>query len=233
MAVYLNGTSQYLSGGPTVPSIATNWSCSVWVYSTNFSADAVIAGVSNSGGLGLGVPDSATLQAVFYTVNAYTSDALSLSATTWNHFLFTKNGSTLSYKVNNVSKGSDTVASFVAAASGGLYVGARNSGGTADKFLPGRIAELAFWDADVSASSGTLYTGAAAGAPATDVGTPTYYWPLDTDGTATVGGFDLTPQGSPSFTTHASAGLTISGGGGGSSFKAAWLPRNQSSIGSR
>lgn len=217
MAVYLNGTSQYLSGGPTVPSIATNWSFAAWVYMANFTNDAIVAGVANSGGIGIGIPDSSKLQIVFYTVDAYASDALTLSANTWTHILFCKNGSTLSYYVNGVAKGSDTVASFVAASSGGLFIGARNSGGSPDKYMPGRLAEVAIWDSDVSGSIATLYTGAAAGAPATSVGTPTHYWPLDTDGTATSGGSNLTAQGSPSFTTHASAGLTISGGGGSSS----------------
>lgn len=214
MSVTLNGTTQYLSGGPTFTTLPTNWSVAAWFQLSSFAALQIIAGVTNSGGWGLGAPDSGRIRKTWYTVNDYDSDAISLSANTWVHVLLVKAGSTLSYYVNGAAKGTDALGTYVSGGAQGIYLGARNAGGPAS-YLGGKLAEVAIWDADVSGSIATLYTGAAAGAPATDVGTPVHYWPLVSDGTATIGGFNLTAQNSPTFASHATDGLTISGGGGG------------------
>lgn len=225
MSVTLNGTTQYFSGGPTFTTLPTNWSIAAWVQVTGFAAIQLIAGVTNSGGWGLSIPDSGRIRNTWYTVNDYDSDAITLSANTWVHVLVVKAGSTLSYYVNATARGTDALGTYVSGGAQGIYLGARNSSGSAANFLGGKLAEVAIWDSDVSGSVATLCSGAATGAAPNTVGTPAHYWPLVSDGTATLGGFDLTAQASPTFASHATDGLTITGGGGGSSTTPPPFPR--------
>lgn len=214
MAAYLNGSTQYFSNGPPFSAVGANFAIAFWFYTPTYAVPQICIGLTSSGGLGASVLSAAQVELTFYTVSDY-DFGTSLAVNTWHHIAFNKVGSTLTAYVDGASIGSLGVGTFVAPSGGNAFIGARNNGGP-DNYVNGRLAEMAIWNADISSQITALRSGAAAGSAPNNIGiTPAYYWPLDTDGTATLGGLNLTAVNSPSFTTHAAAGLTITGGGGG------------------
>lgn len=112
-----------------------------------------------------------------------------------------------------------------------LTIGARHTdGGAADLFLPGTVCEAHIYNAALTSSDvTTLLTTAPDGG---GIASWVDGWTLADASTLTsIGGTrTLTAVGSP---TTGSVTLPYTRSGGGGSFKAAWIPRQHSFIGSR
>ena len=221
MAGYFTAaTPSYLSAGPVV-NIGTDWTFATWLY-YDTGTDHGIAGRRNgSAGWAIYQVNDGELSFGFFGTDIYTWTFTSI-AFGWHHICVRKSGTTATLYIDGVSKGDKTVGTYNTLASDPLFAGCWRNADLGTPFVDdpnnGRLAEMALWDSalDPSTQINTgLYTGAAAGKAPNAIGTaPAHYWPLDTDATATVGGTNFT-NNNVTFTTHATAGLTITGGASG------------------
>lgn len=220
MAITLNGSSQYLSGGP-IYNPGSTFSMAIWVQRGSLASTLFAMGRADGGGsYGWSFPCTANTDNEvwkFVYTNGIGDDAFTqapnIGTNTWAHFLYVRNGTSRKCWLNGTLKLNATGdPSYQTGASYGLFIGARNVGGSPANYWNGKLAEAAIWDgADVSAAITHLYTGAAAGKAANhaDVGTtPTYYWTLDNTADGAVGGVNLT-NNSGTLAAHSTDSLTI------------------------
>ena len=223
MALTTNGTSQYLSAGPEYNFGATCTSISWWNQRSVSVVNSDGMGRSNAGGdrgwllCRTNTTDNSEFKVTMLGGSGSSAWTIggSWSLNTWRHFLyvFVASGNHHYLYEDGTLISDNTAAGAYGTALTGipLYVGASNQNGTPTGYFGGKTAELAIWDnVDVSSLVGQLRTGATAGKAPNNIGSdPTYYWPLISNGNATLGGVNFTDNASPGWDSSAHTGLTI------------------------
>lgn len=221
-----NGTSDFGASASAINLSATSvGTYCAWLWWDSFSSGDDRALDHNPGGTPRVEwnPDSgAALIRMTYVGNVGATDAevtANPTAAAWHHYCVVYDisaasneveaiyidGSSVSVTRNNNSNNTSALPNTT------LYL--MSNTGVAN-FGAGRMAELTVWNVKLTSGNVTSLYGGGVGAacvnPATVGSGPSFYWPLDTNGTATIGGINITLTG----TTTAAHPCGVAGGGG-------------------
>ena len=148
-SIYLNGSS-YLtvpySSDINLSTGAPNWTVELWIYPTSLAASAslllkdyvfgstfpIYGGFLNTNG-------TITWYASNGVANQFVTTSIAVSANTWNHLAFVRNGATATIYVNGVSGGSFTISTAMTDNGGPLYIGAYSTPGG---YFPGYFSNI-------------------------------------------------------------------------------------------
>ena len=131
-SIYLNGSS-YLtvpySSDINLSTGAPNWTVELWIYPTSLAGSLMLKDYV----FGTNFPRYGGFLSTNGTIAWYASDgvanqavttSIAVSANTWNHLAFVRNGSTVTIYVNGVPGGSFTISTAMTDNGGPLYIGA-------------------------------------------------------------------------------------------------------------
>ena len=163
-SVALNGSSGYINcGAPAALNLTAAWTLEAWVYLTSApNGSAVISELYTGAGdqvlyaLGFGgmvVGGTSQLQVGFYTGSTWRYiQGAALSLNTWHHIAGTWDGTNLRLYADGAQVASGTPASGPVAGMNGLVLGRRWDTAGSAPYLPGRLDEVAIYDAALSAT---------------------------------------------------------------------------------